>query len=159
MAMLWRLYGMRDATIFQQEWAPLVSNIVYNGANFNWVTIMSSNMKKAIVVVKPEDPQLISNFFMYSYLMDACCAYNHFQYMKWTWNPWEAPIHMYCGQMWESKHKSKYDKISNDFVFQLHRLLTGRPTYYMSKNARLALSEIGDWFVTEKLTYIVGEGV
>lgn len=91
---------------------------------------------------------------MSSYLMEACCAHNHFPKMKWTWNPREAPIHLYCNQMWDCTYMSNYEQICNNFLIPLHHFLTGTITCCMFENARVVLSEIGDWFVTKKFTYI-----
>jgi len=102
MVMLCRLHGLKDAMVFRQEWAPLVSDIFYKGTIFNCGSIMSANLKSSLLAAKDEDPHLKSNFFLSSYPMDACCTHNHFQRMKWTWNP--RPIHVYCSMLWERKY-------------------------------------------------------
>jgi len=56
MVMLCGVYGLKYATLFQEEWAPLVSGIVYIGTTFNWGVILSTNIKSALVASKDEDP-------------------------------------------------------------------------------------------------------
>lgn len=107
--MLCRLYGLKDPIVFWQEWVPLSSDIVYNDTIFDWDAIMSANLKSSLAATKDEDPNIKENFYMSSYLMDACCGHNHFQKMKWTWSPREAPIHVYCNILWESKYKRNYE--------------------------------------------------
>jgi len=152
MVMLCKLHWLKDATGFWQEWEPLVSDMVYKGTIFNSGAILSTNLKSSLAVEKYKDPQLKENFFMSSYLMDACCAHNHFQRMKCTFNPREAPIHVFCSLLWESKYRSNYEKICNDLLLPLHCLLIDRKTYCMTENTRVALSEIGDWFMSENFT-------
>ena len=78
MVMLCILYGLKYATVFREEWVPLVSDIVYKGTIFNWGVILSANLKLALTVTKDEDPNVKANLYMSSYLMDACCAQHHF---------------------------------------------------------------------------------
>lgn len=140
MAMLCRLYELKDITMFRQKWVPLVSDIVYKGTIFNWGAILSGNMKSTLATAKDEDTQVIENFYISSYLMDACYTHNHFQKMKWTWSCREASIHVYCNILWESKYKSNYKNICNDLLLPLHCLLTGRQAFCMNENARVTLS-------------------
>ena len=63
-------------------------------------------------------------------------------------------MHVYCNLLWDYKHDSSDEKIRNDFLLPVHHLLTKRPTYCMSEDARVMVGEIGDWYITDKYTYI-----
>jgi len=107
---------MRDATIFRQEWFPLASEIAFKGTIFNWGSILSSNLKATIEGTIHIDIHLKSNFFMSSYLIDIVCSQHPFLKMKWSWNPTDSLIHLYCDLLWDFMYRSNDEHICNDFI-------------------------------------------
>ena len=68
----------------------------FKGSIFNWDTILSSNIKAVVEGVKHIDVNLRSHFFMSAYMMDILCSQHTFGKIKWSWNPTDAPIHVYA---------------------------------------------------------------
>ena len=82
MALVCKMNGMRDATVYRQERVPFASEFAFNGSILN--------MKAVVEVAKHSDINRKSHFFMSAYLMDILCAQHSFPKMKWSWNPIDA---------------------------------------------------------------------
>ena len=47
-AMLCRLYGLENCSLFKAEWVPVAHHILLIGESFNWAHILSLNLKEEI---------------------------------------------------------------------------------------------------------------
>ena len=47
-AMLCRLYGLANCTVFKAEWEPNVHHVLTTWESFNWAQILSVVLKEAI---------------------------------------------------------------------------------------------------------------
>lgn len=150
---------MGDAMVFWQEWVPLAYEIAFKGTIFNWGAVLSANFKATIATSPWTDKPERSNLFMYDYLVDKFCSQHLFPIRKWTWNPIDPLVHVYFDLLWDFKYRSSYEKICNYFLIPLQRLLTYRPTFFMSEDAWVTVGNIRDRYITDKYTYIQIYGV
>ena len=89
-------------------------------------------MKAFVEATKHNDVNLRSHFFMSAYMMDMLCAHHTFHKMKWSWNPTDAPVHVYYDQLWDLKYIINNERICNDLLILLYHILTNRQVYCMS---------------------------
>ena len=95
-AMLSCLHGEVDCTKFKSERIPIEHGLMYASIIFNWASMLSQNILKALErAMQKTDPKGIT-FYFSAYLMDVLCDSNSFPGMKWAWNPQIPPIHLYC---------------------------------------------------------------
>ena len=47
-AMLCRLYGLPNFSVFKAEWAPVSHHVLTTGESFPWASILSLELKKTI---------------------------------------------------------------------------------------------------------------
>lgn len=100
-AMLCRLYGEQDASLFSLSYMPLMYYCVGEGLWFNWDDILLINLIKAITAIVEAQSGTFPSFHMSSYLMDIMCVAHQYPKMGWKWQPSDEAIHIYCKVLWE----------------------------------------------------------
>ena len=104
--MLSHLHGEADCTTFKVDWIPIAHGVLSTDIIFNWASMLSQNMLKALERVMRETHPKGTTFYFSAYLMDVLCASNLFLGMKWAWTPQSPPIHLYCKELWkENRYK------------------------------------------------------
>jgi hypothetical protein len=78
MALICRLYGEKECSIFLEAWMPLAYTVVISGSTFNLGDIISKQL--IICIQKSQMPKEgeTPNFYMASYFLDVMCARNIF---------------------------------------------------------------------------------
>jgi hypothetical protein len=123
MSMMYILYGEPNYIHFKDAWVPVVHIVVSRCFVFNWVTILSQSMHKALEKAKQPNYVIFPTFHMASCLLNLICASNPFSRMSWFWNIASNPFHVYCQSLWENKYKKNYAQIFDNFFAPLYKLL------------------------------------
>ena len=102
--MLSCLHGEVNCTNFKSEWFLVAHGFMSTGTLFNWESILSHNLLKALekAVQKPDPKGII--FYFATYILDALCASNSFPGLNWAWTHKIPPIHLYCKELWRENH-------------------------------------------------------
>jgi hypothetical protein len=79
--MIYRLYGVPDASKLPMTWVPLIYYIVDVELTFNWSDILSTSLEEAIRTVKTTVPGKFPSFHMSSYLLDMVCIFHAYPQM------------------------------------------------------------------------------
>ena len=92
--MLSFLHGEANCTNFKSEWLPIAHGVMSDGIVFNWASMLSQNLLKALekAVRKPDPKGTI--FYFATYLLDILCASNSFPSLNWAWTPQIPPIQL-----------------------------------------------------------------
>ena len=143
-AMLSRLHGEADCTNFKSKWLPLAHGVMPTSIVFNWESILSSNLLRALEkVVQKQDPKG-TPFYFAGYLLDALCASNSFPGLNWAWTLKSLPIHLYCKELWrENSYKEMYT-ICDQFIAPTYRLFFITEMPRISEAGRESISQIGN---------------
>jgi hypothetical protein len=72
------LYGEPNYVHFKDAWVLVVHIMVSRGFVFNWVTILSQFMHKALEKDKQPNSEIFPTFHMASFLLNIICANNPF---------------------------------------------------------------------------------
>jgi hypothetical protein len=76
MALIFRLYGEKDCSIFSEAWMPLAYTVAISGSSFNWGAIISKKLSICIQQAQMSKEGETPAFYMASYLLDVMCARN-----------------------------------------------------------------------------------
>lgn len=157
--MLSPLHGEADCTNFKSEWFPIAHGVMLTSTIFNWESILSQKILKALekVVQKPDPKGTI--FYFTAYLLDALCASNSFPGLNWAWNPKIPPIHLYCKELWKENNYKEMYKICAHFIAHAHQLFfrTEMPRLYEAERESICL--IRNWYLLKNFTYIRLAGI
>ena len=93
--MLSRLHGEVDCTNFKTEWLPVVHGVMLVGIVFNWASMLSQSLLKALEKAVWKSNPKGTIFYFSAYLLDVLYASNSFPGMNWAWTPQSPPIHLY----------------------------------------------------------------
>jgi hypothetical protein len=94
MALICRLYGEKDCSIFSEEWMPLDYTVEISGSGFNWGVIISKQLSIYIQQAQKPKEGNTTTFYMASYLLDVMCARNIFDDINLSWHVAELPVHV-----------------------------------------------------------------
>ena len=142
--MLSHLLGEADYTPFKAEWIPVAHGVMFVGIVFNWTSMLSQNLLKALErAMKRSDPKP-TTFYFPTYLMDVLCASNSFLGMKWAWNPQSPPIHLYCKELWKENSFREMYIICNHFLAEAHQRLFGSKMPSITEVGRDSIAQIGN---------------
>jgi hypothetical protein len=86
MALICRLYGEKDCSIFSEVWIPLAYTVVISGSGFNWGVIISKKLSICIQQSQTPKEGETPTFYMASYLLDVMCTRNIFAGMNLSWH-------------------------------------------------------------------------
>jgi hypothetical protein len=79
-----RLYGEPNALHFKLEWVFLIHHVLDKGNIFNWVVILSRNLKRQVEKLFSSPPGFTPQFFMSDYLIEVVCDKTPFPLLKWS---------------------------------------------------------------------------
>jgi hypothetical protein len=91
MALICRLYGEKDCSIFSEAWMPLAYIVAISRSNFNWGAIISKQLSICIQQAQTPKEGETPTFYMASYLLDVMCARNIFSGMNLSWHMCKTP--------------------------------------------------------------------
>lgn len=152
--MLSRLHGEANCMFVKSEWIPLAHGVMSASIIFNWASILSANILRALEKAIQRPDVKGTPFYFSSFLLDALCASNQFPALKWAWTPKCPPIHIYCQALWrENYYREMYD-ICNHFMAPAHKMIFGVEMPRISEVGREAISETGNWYLLKNFTYI-----
>ena len=152
--MLSHLHGEVDCTTFKAEWIPIAHVVMFAGIVFNWASMLSHNLLKALERVMPRSDPKATTFYFYAYLMDVLCGSNSFPGMKWAWNPQSPSIHLYCKELWKENSFREMYIICNHFLAEAHQLLFGSEMTRITEVGHDSIAKIKNWYMLRDLTYI-----
>ena len=69
-AMLCRLYGLPNCSLFKEEWAPIAHHIITTGESFLWASILSLELKNAIQDFQKAIAKKKPNFYLTAFIVD-----------------------------------------------------------------------------------------
>jgi hypothetical protein len=150
-----RLYGKEDTTHFFLPWVPLIHTVA-EGCSFDWAKLLSDSLTSRITEYRMQKASgKAISFFMSAYIMDVVCFMKPFPLMSWSWTPSEAePIHVYHSKLWEDKATEFIYKIFNWVMVPMHVYIFGNPPLRISDSIAINLSNVADWYVEAKFSYI-----
>lgn len=124
------------------------------GKSFNWLDLLVQQFRTHVNNAKnpPKDKQII--FYMSSYLPDAICAQNSIPCMSWTSSPKEPIVHIYCKFLSECSYKGVIEKLTNNFLIPLYRLIFQEEPPCMSHQVMEVVLELEDWFASLECTFL-----
>lgn len=102
--LLSRLFRKKDSNVFPEAWIIMIYEITIVGSIFNWGVILSFNLNLVVKRIKESKATPHQKFFMYSYLINVIYARNEFVGMNWKWSTDQAPVNVYCKDLWEHKY-------------------------------------------------------
>ena len=89
-AMLCRLYGLPNCSVFKAEWAAVAHHILTTGESFPWDSILSLELKTTIQHYQKATARKNPNFSFSAFIIDV--FFTEFQYPHLGWN-WTLPTH------------------------------------------------------------------
>lgn len=158
-AILSHLHGEAECTTFNTEWIPIAHGVMFDGIIFNWASMLSQNLLKALERAMQKSDPNGTTFYCSAYLMDILCASNSFLGMKWAWNPQICPIHLYCKELQKENSFIEMYIICNHFLAEAHQLLFGSEMPRITKAGRDSISLIGNQYMLRYFTYICLAGI
>ena len=153
-AMLSRLHGEVDYTNFKTEWLPIVHGVMLANIVFNWASMLSQCLLKALEKAVRKQDLKGTIFYFSTYLLDVLCVSNLFPGMNWDWTPQILPIHLYYKDLWRENSYEKMYKICDHFITNAHQLLFGIEMPRLSVVGWESISLIGNWYMLKNFTYI-----
>jgi hypothetical protein len=91
MALICRLYGEKDCSMFLEAWMPLAYTMAIYGRHFNWGAIISKKLSICIQQAQTPKEGETPSFYMALYLLDVMCTKNVFASMNLSWHISELP--------------------------------------------------------------------
>lgn len=123
--MLSRLHGEADCTNINVEWIPIAHGVLSTEVVFNWASMLSKNILKALERAMRKIDSKGTTFYFSAYLFDFLCVSNSVPGMKWAWTPQSPPIHLYYKELWKENNYKEIYSICNHFMVYAHQLLFG----------------------------------
>jgi hypothetical protein len=153
--MTFRLYGREDTTNFFLQWVPLIHTVT-EGYSFNWAKLLSDSLTSRVTEYRAQrERENIASLFMSPYIMDVVCFLTPFPLMSWSWTPSEAePIHVYHSKLWEDKASDFVYEIFNWVMVPLYVTIFGHLPPKISDSIAVNMSNITDWYVEVKFSYL-----
>ena len=93
-AMFCRLYGLSNCSSFKVQWVPMANHILLTGHSFNWVQILSFNLREEIEKYEKTPTNRKPSFYMSGFVMDAFCASTAFSALNWNWTEKSPLVHI-----------------------------------------------------------------
>ena len=125
-AMMCHLFGSVNTTKFKENWTLLIE-AVSDGYILDWATILYDNLIRFITTYRENrnaSPNVVSSFYMISYILDTVCFSFDFSSLGWKWTKEvETPIYVQLDLLWESKYHSHMFKICNDIIFPVFQVI------------------------------------
>ena len=142
-AMLCRLYGLLNCTLFNAGWAPLSHHFFTIEDLFNWAQILSVILKEAIKKYQKTPTSRKPTFYLSAYVIDLFCVMSPFPAIGWNWTRVRPPIHIYCSSVWEENFIPLIYDICNHFIGSIyHKLFKGDAPAF-SNISRALISTMG----------------
>jgi hypothetical protein len=154
MALLSRLYGEKDCSIFSEAWMPLDYKVAISRSSFNWGAIISKQLSICIQQAQTLKEGETPAFYMASYLVHVMCARNIFVAMNLSWHVAELPIHVYFNILWENRYNNSYSLICDEFIACIYFILFKKECPRLSIATEKMISKVGHWYLDERDTYI-----
>jgi hypothetical protein len=154
MALLYRLHGEKDCTMFSEVWMPLAYTVDISGIGFNWGAIISKQLSTCIRQAQTPKEAETSSFYMASYLLDVICSNNVFAGMNLSWHSSKLSVHVYFDILWENKYKKSYSLICDQFNACIYSFLFNKKCPRLLDATKRVVSKVGHWYLDEHETYI-----
>ena len=85
-AMLCRLYGLPNCSVFKAKWAPAAHHVLKTSDYFPWASILSLELKKSIQDYQKATAKKKPNFFFSAFIYDIFCTEFQYPNLGWNWN-------------------------------------------------------------------------
>jgi hypothetical protein len=123
MALIFRLYGVKDCAKFLEAWMPLAYIVSIYGSIFNWGGNISKKLNTSILQAQTLKEGEVYTFHMASYLIDVICAKNVFVDRNLSWHVAELPVHVYFNILWENRYNKSYALICDEFIARVYFII------------------------------------
>ena len=111
-------------------------NILLIGDSFNWVKIVSCNLRDEIEKYQKTLSSANLNFYMSWFFMDAFCVYSPFLTLNWFQKEEFLPINIYLSNIWEDKFIPQVYELCDLFIGSMYFKFFKVDAPALSKGAR-----------------------
>ena len=152
--MFCRLFGEKNCNSFRKEWVPFMHAVVEEGRVLNWACLLAEAMLKNLRKHLEAAPDTKPPFYMSAYLLDMTLARIDFPSLKLSWADASRPIQELFSMLWVDNYIPHFYNICDKIMSGVHLVLFGHVPPRITKEAAIAIKQLGHWYLEEFLTII-----
>ena len=143
-AMLCRLYGLPNCSVFTVEWAPIAHHVLATNNSFLWESILSLELKNSIQDYQKATTKNKSNFFFSSFIYGIFCTEFQYPNLGWNWNLPAPPVPIYYSELWDMNYVSRFYDICEHFLGSIYFSIFKKEAPAFSVKVRAFIAAMGD---------------
>ena len=119
----YRLYGQTSTETFPLSWAIALDQLAREGKPCNWSGILAHQLKEQVMKARQSPWGTQVEIYMYTYILDAICAWQEFPGLEWPWSPAETVVNTYCKLLPECSFRGVIARLFDHFVTPVYKLI------------------------------------
>ena len=122
-AMLCRLYGLPNCSVFKTEWAPVAHHVLATGDYFPWASMLSLELKISIQEYQKATARKKPKFFFSAFIYDILCVEFEYPNLGWKWSFLAPPMPIYYSELWDTNYAPRFYDICQHFLGTIYFLI------------------------------------
>ena len=143
-AMLCRLYGLSNCSVYKAEWASVAHHVLTTGESFPWSSILSLELKTTIRNYQKATTWKKPNFFFSSFIIDVFCIEFQYPHLGWNWTLQTPPVPIYYSTLWDNNYMPSFYDICEYFMGTIYFKIFKVQDPSFSPKARALISTMGN---------------